>query len=269
MLLIREIGDSASFWASIATLWGASGAWFTYREAEKATRNQEDATVRNLLIGMKKELEFIRSWASGEEGNVGYLESKTEEELAAEYRSWYDPRRLIFGFECPTIKNVTRSQNLVRLSPVLNDLLALNHSIRQVFDVYEEYRRYAFAYPQLYRSVVDKLNNILSDNLAPQDPAFSEEERAYLHQIFKYNKTIHQRLIGGLDSKDQSVLYKTFRRAEASINVLLKEPESKAEPLLHRTLTFIAWGLVFLGVVLVFEWFGTNIRSRAWDFFGG
>jgi hypothetical protein len=71
-----DILTSASFWASIATVWAASGAWFTYVAAAVASRQQTYEGILSLIEGLEAELALVSEWASGDEGSQGYLASR-------------------------------------------------------------------------------------------------------------------------------------------------------------------------------------------------
>jgi hypothetical protein len=73
---LPDILTSAGFWASIATLWSASGAWFTFVGAVRSSRQQTYEGVRNLILGIEVELALVEQWASGKEGEIGYLKSE-------------------------------------------------------------------------------------------------------------------------------------------------------------------------------------------------
>jgi hypothetical protein len=106
--MVATIPESAGFWASIATLWGAAGAWVTYYGIVSGSRNDRDAGLRALLSGLKAELTIVSDWASGGEGSRG-CEQRQLTDLEQERRDWFDPGRLIFSFYCPIIHGLTNS----------------------------------------------------------------------------------------------------------------------------------------------------------------
>ena len=67
MKRLPDILTSATFWASIGTLWATSGAWFTYVAAAVASRQQTYEGILSLIKGLEAELALISQWASGEE----------------------------------------------------------------------------------------------------------------------------------------------------------------------------------------------------------
>ena len=76
MKRLPDILTSATFWASIATMWAASGAWFTYVAVAVASRQQTYEGILNLIEGLEAELALVSEWAAGNECNQGYV-SKT------------------------------------------------------------------------------------------------------------------------------------------------------------------------------------------------
>src|SRR5438445_3402057 len=88
MKQLPDILTSATFWASIGTLWAASGAWFTYVAAAIASRQQNYEGILNLIKGLEAELELVSEWASGDEGSKGYL-VKTRIQLMKEHPDWF------------------------------------------------------------------------------------------------------------------------------------------------------------------------------------
>jgi hypothetical protein len=86
---VPDIATSAGFWSSIATLWSASGAWFTFVSAVKSSRQQTYEGVVNLVAGIEAELSLVEGWAAGQEGAVGYLQ-KSDADLAKEHSDWFN-----------------------------------------------------------------------------------------------------------------------------------------------------------------------------------
>lgn len=67
MKQLPDILSSATFWASIATMWAASGAWFIYVAAALASRQQTYEGILSLIEGLEAEFELLSDWASGGE----------------------------------------------------------------------------------------------------------------------------------------------------------------------------------------------------------
>lgn len=91
MKQLPDILTSATFWASIATMWAASGAWFTYVAAAVASKQQTYEGILSLIEGLEAELALVSEWASGEEGSQGYL-AKPRGQLAKEHSDWFNPK---------------------------------------------------------------------------------------------------------------------------------------------------------------------------------
>lgn len=132
MKQLPDILTSATFWASIATMWAASGAWFTYVAAAVASRQQIYEGILNLIEGLEAELALVSEWAAGDEGNQGYL-TKTRAQLAQEHTDWFNPSRAVFKFSTPTLGNLTNSPYARSLTPIVRPFVMLNHSIRRLF----------------------------------------------------------------------------------------------------------------------------------------
>ena len=96
--MVTPLSDIANFWSSVATLMGASGAWFTYYGAVVSNRDDRYQAVCALISGLKTELLLIGDWASGGEDDQGYLQFKSPAELVNEYPAWHNPSRVIFSF---------------------------------------------------------------------------------------------------------------------------------------------------------------------------
>ena len=72
LLAMRQLPDimtSATFWASVGTLWAAAGAWFAYVAAAVSSRQEAYQGVLNLIAGLEAELHLVSEWAAGDEGN--------------------------------------------------------------------------------------------------------------------------------------------------------------------------------------------------------
>jgi hypothetical protein len=205
---LPDIATSAGFWAAIGTLWSVSGAWFTFVDAARASRKRTHEGILNLLTGIETELELVSAWASGNEGDLGYLKCDDLRELTKKHPDWFNPSRLIFTFDIPTINGLTSSQYVSFLKPVVPALVRLNHSIRRFFDYLATYNAFVASDPDTYQSLVR--------TLAEKTP-LSAKEHVYANFVFGMNKRIHQDLIGGADCADQTCLYKAFRSARAAI----------------------------------------------------
>jgi hypothetical protein len=72
-MTLPDIPTSVAFWAGIATLLSAAGAWFTFAATALASRRETYRGIKNLLIGLSAELDLISQWASGGEGEKGYV----------------------------------------------------------------------------------------------------------------------------------------------------------------------------------------------------
>src|SRR5580704_7691781 len=104
-MALSDIPTSIVFWSGIATLGSAAGAWFTFVAAAHSSRRNG---IRNLLVGIKAELDFVKEWASGGEGSSGHLPADNPT-LAKEHPEWSNPSRFIFAFETATLPNLTLS----------------------------------------------------------------------------------------------------------------------------------------------------------------
>lgn len=208
---LPDIITSASFWAAIATLWGAAGAWFTFLLTTKASRKQTYEGVLNLIAGIEAELDLVESWARGKEGDVGYLECD-ERELVTKHPDWFYPSRHVYTFYSPTLSNFTASPFMRNLMPVVPTLVRLSYSIHRLFDyVTTNYNPFVASDPDMYQEVVRKLT-------AGTPPlGLPLAERVYANFVFGMNRTIHQDLIGGAGCNDELCLYKAFRSAKAAI----------------------------------------------------
>jgi hypothetical protein len=122
MKQLPDILTSATFWASIGTLWAASGAWFTYVGAALASRQQTHEGILSLIKGLEAELALVSQWASGEEGSQGYL-VKTRLQLVKEHPDWFNPSRMVFTFSTPVLNNVTSSPYARSLGPIVRSLV--------------------------------------------------------------------------------------------------------------------------------------------------
>lgn len=96
MKQLPDILTSATFWASLATLWAASGAWFTCVASEVASRKKKYDGILSLIKGLEAELALVSEWASGEEGAQGYP-VRTRLQLVKEHPDWFNPSRMESG----------------------------------------------------------------------------------------------------------------------------------------------------------------------------
>ncbi len=263
MKQLPDILTSATFWASIATMWAASGAWLTYVAAAVASRQQTYEGILNLIEGLEAELALVSEWAAGDEGNHGYL-SKTRAQLTREHTDWFNPSRAVFKFGTPTLSNLTNSPYAKSLTPIVRPIVMLNHSIRRLFDNIERYQAFVFGDIAMYQSVLPKFavnsadSSILPTSIVSPHPSqigLTAAECVYVNHIFMMNETIHQGIIGGADSADEVCLYKAFRTARKALQEfkegLKREPLPNWFPLLH----IVAGALAWVGLWQLMRWF--------------
>lgn len=261
MKQLPDILTSATFWAQIATMWAASGAWFTYVAAAVASRQQTYEGIMNTIEGLEAELELVSQWASGEEGSQGYV-SKPRAQLSVEHTDWFNPSRAVFTFRTPNLSNLTASPYASHMTPIVRPFVALNHSIRRLFDNIDRYQAFVFGDTNMYQNVLPKFAPAVAAPTMPQQIAtphpskinLTPEEKVYVNHIFMMNETIHQALIGGADSRDEFCLYKAFRTARKALNDfkgnLKREPLPAWFPILH----LMAAALAGLGGWQVLRW---------------
>jgi len=257
-----DIVTSATFWASIATMWAGSGAWFTYVAAAVVSRQQTYEGILNLIEGLEAELALVSEWAAGDEGNLGYV-SKPRNQLEFEHPDWFNPSRAIFKFGTPTLSNLTNSPYAKSLTPIVRPFVMLNHSIRRLFESIDRYQAFVYADVARYQHVLMMLTFNPSDfgsSTMPRPPYSSQigltsEEQGYVNQIFLMNEAMHQHIIGGADSSDDICLYKAFRLARAALQEFKdgrkREPLPDWFPFLH----FVAGMLAWVGFWEVMRWF--------------
>lgn len=106
-MTLPDIPISVAFWAGIATLGSAAGAWFIFVATAYNSRRDTYEGIRNLLVGLKVELDFIRQWASGDEGDPGYVLPTDMAELTKAKPDWFNPSRYIFTFESLALQRFT------------------------------------------------------------------------------------------------------------------------------------------------------------------
>ena len=244
---LPDIATSAAFWASIATLWAASGAWFTFFGTWIASRNQTFEGIENLLEGLNAELDMVRDWAGGQAGGRGYLASKSQQEWVAERPDWFNPSRQIFTVNTPTLNSVTTSGYLSHITPLVGPIVALNQALRRLFDSHLDYRTLVHSEPILYRSVFRKLAN--TPNL------FTPEEREYMNLIFDANFRMHVLVIGGADGPD-ICLHRAFRTAEHAIASFREHLRPASMPNWFWALHIVSAYLALNGIWQVSRWFG-------------
>ncbi|MFZ3363729.1 MAG: hypothetical protein WA153_09825, partial [Candidatus Acidiferrales bacterium] len=240
----------ASFWASIATLWGAAGAWFTFVLAAVASRRQTREGVLNLIAGIEAELGLIENWARGKEGDRGYLKSDTASVLAHDHPDWFYPNRHVYTFDSPTLNNFTSSSFMAHLKPVVPALIDLSYSVHRLMDfLTTNYNPFVSSDPANYQEVVRKLST--GTTVASLTPP----EQTYAKIVFGMNMTVHQDLIGGADSNDRTCLYKAFRGAKDVIGNFKTTLRIEPLPRWYWILTCFAIWLIAIGLVEVFRWF--------------
>jgi len=223
MKQLPDISTSVAFWSSLATVWAASGAWFTYVAAAVDSRQKTYEGILSLIEGLEAELDLVSQWAAGDEGNQGYV-SKTRAQLRKEHLDWFNPSRAVFKFSTPVLSNVTNSPYAKSLTRIIRPLVMLGHSIRRLFENIERYQAFVFGDIEKYQSVLPKFainpknlgDSTTPTSIALPDPSqigLTPEEQVYVNHIFMMNEWIHQLNIGGADSPDEVCLYKSFRTA--------------------------------------------------------
>ncbi len=245
--MAATLSDSAAFWASIATLWGAAAAWETFFATVRRRHDDWYAGLRAMLSGLTAELDVARDWAGGAEGGRGYEQRDPTE---AEIKNWSNPTRQIFSFECPIIHNLTDSPYIGELGPIAADIVRLSRSITRLFNYYGEYRAYVNSRPALYDSVLAKTG------LPGSGTELTPNERGYISQVFHFNAQIHQKLIGGADIPDPLCLHRAFRAAEASVTRFLKSLKKPPFPWWYWLLHAVAAIAVIKGFMLSLAWLG-------------
>jgi hypothetical protein len=270
MKQLPDIVTSASFWASIATMWAAAGAWFTYVAATLTSRQQTHDGILSLIEGLEAEMELVSQWASGEEGSKGYT-IKTRLQLIKDNPNWFNPSRMVFTFGTPLLNNVTNSPYARSLRPIMRHLVMLNHSIRRLLDSVESYQAFVLGDVVLYQRVLEKFapknappevaSSITPTNITTPLPGtikWTPDEMRYINVIFMKNEGIHQNMIGGVDSADSHCLYKEFRSARQALQAFKKGLKTNEPPLpwWFVVLHIIASGLTALGIWEVLRWFG-------------
>jgi hypothetical protein len=265
MKQLPDILTSATFWASIATMWAASAAWFTYVAAALASRQQTYDGILNLIEGLEAELALVTEWAAGDEGNQGYLK-KTRAQLGREHTDWFNPSRAVFTFSAPTIGKLTNSPYAKSLTPIVRPIVVLNHSIRRLFESLDRYQTFVFGDTSLYQSVLPKLANNPPDlgsstmptgiaSPHPSNRGLTPNEQVYVNHIFMMNESIHQGLIGGADSADEFCLYKAFRTARKALQEFKTGLKREPLPNWFLVLHILAGVLAGVGFWQLLRWF--------------
>ena len=264
MKQLPDILTSTTFWASIATLGAASGAWFTYVAAELASRQRAYEGILSLIEGLEAEMDLVSEWASGKEGSQGYLK-RTRAELNKE-TNWFNPSRAIFKFSTPTLSSLTNSPYAKSLTPIIKPFVMLNHSIRRLFDSLDRYHAFVFGDVAKYQSVlpkfalnpVDRGSSVMPGKIISPHPTqigLTEEEAVYVNHIFMMNEGIHQGIIGGADSADENCLYRSFRTARAALQKFKRELKRERLPRKFWVLHIVAGAMALMGVWQVLRWF--------------
>jgi hypothetical protein len=271
MKQLPDIFTSASFWASIATMWAAAGAWFTYVAAEVASRQRTYDGIMNLIEGLEVEFDLISGWAAGGEGNQGYVSNKTLAQLTSEHLDWFNPSRAVFTFNTPTLSSLTTSQYAKSLTPIIRPCVMLNHSIRRLFEQLERYQAFVYGDVVMFRKVFPKFaefakspqSDVGSSTMptviptpSPSQLGLTEEETVYLNHIFTMNAEIHQRIIGGADSQDEVCLYKAFRTARQALQDFKQGLKRERLPDWFPYVHIVAGLLALVGLWEMMRWFG-------------
>jgi hypothetical protein len=198
-------------------------------------------------LGSRWSLASYKDWASGDEGDPGYVLPTDLSELVKAKPEWFNPTRYIFTFETPTLQHFTLSPYVRHLTSVVQPLVRLNYSFRRLLDLHADYRVFATSNPALFASVFKKIKE-------KKNP-LSTEEQDYLNVVFDMNLRMHRDLIGGEKSNDQLCLYRVYRSAKEALEKF--EAKLRPEPLpgwfwvLHIFATFLAID----GVWQVMRWF--------------
>jgi hypothetical protein len=133
------------------------------------------------------------------------------------------------------------------LTPVLPEFVRLNHSIRRLFDYLKIYQTFVLSDPDHFGAVF----SLLSEAKLPG----TGTAHVYTNVVFFMNKTIHQELIGGMDSTDEGCLYKSFRRARTALLALKSNLRREALPRWYWILHVVATFLALNGIWQVVRWF--------------
>jgi hypothetical protein len=265
MKQLPDILTSATFWASIATMWAASGAWFIYVGAAVASRQQTYEGILSLIEGLEAELALVSDWAAGDEQSPGYLQ-KTRVQLSLEHTDWFNPSRSVFKFSTPTLSNLTNSPYAKSLTPIARPFVMLNHSIRRLFENIDRYQAFVLGDVAMYQSVLPKFATPLADPVSATTPTsiasphpsligLTEKELVYVNHVFMMNEGIHQTTIGGADSADEFCLYKAFRTARKALQDFKAGLRREPLPNWFLPLHIVAGALAWVGVWQLMRWF--------------
>jgi hypothetical protein len=266
MKQLPDIAVSAAFWAAVATMWAASGAWFTYVAAAVASRQQTYEGILSLVRGLEAELDLVSEWAAGGEGSRGYVK-KTRAQLFSEHPDWFNPSRAVFRFSTPNISSLTSSPYAKSLTPIVRPFVMLNHSIRRLFENIDRYEAFVFGDVAMYQGVLPKFagTNVavgastMPTSIVTPHPSqlqLTTAEQVYVNHVFMMNEAIHQGLIGGDDSEDGVCLYKAFRTARTALHDFRRKLKREPLPGWFILLHVVASGIAWVGIWQVMRWFG-------------
>jgi hypothetical protein len=262
---LPDILTSATFWASVGTLWAASGAWFIYVAAALDSRQKTYEGILSLIAGLEAELELASEW-TGDAGSQGYV-SKTRAQLRAEHLDWFNPTKSVFKFSTPVLNNVTNSPYAKSLRPIIRPLVMLNHSILRLFQNIERQNAFVFGDVEMFQSVLPKFAvnpanlgaSTTPMSIALPDPAhigLTQEEQVYVNHLFMMNEWIHQIVIGGADSTHEHCLYKDFRTAQVALQDFKQGLKREPLPDWFGFVHILAGALAWAGFWEVMRWFG-------------
>jgi hypothetical protein len=242
-------------------------AWFTYVSTVINSRQRTYEGIMNLIEGLEAEFLLITDWASGEEGSKGYT-SKTRLELVRDQPDWFNPSRMIFRLNAPRLQSVTTSLYIGHLGPIVRKLVVLGHAVQQLLDSHERLQAFALGNTVMFQSVMEKIAPKASPievalatrptSIAPVHPAkveWTHEERAYINIIFMLNESIHQAVIGGVDSGD-GCLYNSFRAARTAVQEFKKELKREPLQIEFKLGHLVAGWLAFMGLWETMRWIG-------------
>ncbi len=276
MKQLPDILTSATFWASIGTLWAAAGAWFTYVAATLDSRRKTYDGVSNLVEGLEAELALVSEWAAGGENEMGYIKA-TRHQLVQVHPDWFNPSRMIFTFDTPTLSGLTNSPHVKSIGPVIRPMVVLNHSIRRFFDYIDRYQAFVMGDVATYQSVLAKYapkgspleaaHSVMPETIVVPPPSkiqWEPKERVYINHVFMMNESIHQSLIGGADSTDAMCLYKAFRNARVELQKFKAALRREPLPQWFWVLHLVAGCLALCGLWQVLRWYGLWPQAWRW-----
>jgi hypothetical protein len=90
----------------------------------------------------------------------------------------------------------------------------------------------------------------------PYQVGLTPEEEVYVNHIYMINESIHQGIIGGIDSAEEHCLYKAFRTARAALQEFRRELKREPLPYWFRFVNIVAGALAWLGFWQLMRWFG-------------